>query len=103
MHTGNFYEAQEKIKNMSNPANTINKLSRLFNSLIFKTDGGISGSYNMISTLPDKKRLSKQNKLEDIEELYWSYAMLMREEISSLQAANKALMDKIESILPQLQ
>lgn len=102
LHTGNFYEAREKIKNMSNPENTINKLSRLFNSLIFETGGGISGSYNMVSTLPDKKRLSKQNKREDIEELYWLYTA-MHKEISSLRAENKALIDKVESILPQLQ
>lgn len=59
LHTGNFYEAREKINNMNNPNMLFDKLRKLYNSLIFETDSGISGSYTMVTTLPGVKKIIK--------------------------------------------
>lgn len=103
LHTGNFYEAREKIKNMSNPDRIFDDLRRLYNSLIFEKDSGNVGSFNIETTLPGKKILSKRNKRETVEELFWSYFRATKEEISSLRAENRVLLSRIEAIVPAME
>lgn len=49
------------------------------------------------------KKLSKRNKRETIEDLFWTYYSATQEEIKALRTENRELMSKVESILPQLQ
>lgn len=103
LYTDNFYEAREKIKNMSNPDRIFDDLRRLYNSLIFEKDSGNVGSFNIETTLPGKKILSKRNKRETVEELFWSYFRAAKEEISSLRAENRVLLSRIEAIVPAME
>ena len=70
LHTDNFYEAREMIKNMTTSNKwPFDELHRLFNNLIFEQDSG-NGNVDMLSQFQVQKRLSKRNKTEDISQLY---------------------------------
>ena len=70
MHTDNFYEAREMIKNMTTSNKwPFDELRRLFNNLIFEYDSN-NGNIGMLSPFQMQKRLSKRNKTEDISQLY---------------------------------
>lgn len=70
LHTDNFYEAREMIKNMTTSNKwPFDELRRLFNNLIFEYDSN-NGNIGMLSPFQMQKRLSKRNKTEDISQLY---------------------------------
>lgn len=58
LHTGNFYEAREKIR-MIKTGNTwpFDEIRRLFNGLLFEKDNGHSDSADLISKFGSKRRL----------------------------------------------
>ena len=73
LHTDNFFEAREKLRNMTTDKNwPFDELRRLFNDLIFDIDLGQglgNGNYGMLSQLQINRRLSKRNKREDLEKI----------------------------------
>ena len=68
LHTQNYFEAKERIKQMVALEEKFVRLQRLFNNLIFeKADN--SDIMTVVSPF-DKKRLSKRNDVKDVSELY---------------------------------
>lgn len=67
LHTGNFYEAREKIRIMNNNSNwPFDDLRKLLNGLIFEIGTENSESVGLISKFKDRGRLSKLNKRTDL-------------------------------------
>ena len=73
LHTQNYYEAQEKIRQMEELQEQFIRLQRLYNNLIFvKVQKGIGGGSWGFSVSDDlvETKLSKQNDPEDIKTFY---------------------------------
>lgn len=95
LHTQDYYEAKERIKQMVALEEQFVRLQRLFNNLIFeKVDN--SDIVTIVSPF-DKKRLSKRNDVKDVSELYSLYCS-MAQDIKNLTEEKQALMQKIESL-----
>lgn len=95
LHTQDYYEAKERIKQMLAVEEKFTQLQRLFNNLIFeKVDN--SDIVTIVSPF-DKKRLSKRNDVKDVSELYSLYCS-MAQDIKNLTEEKQALMQKIESL-----
>lgn len=96
LHTQDYYEAKERIKQMLAVEGKFTQLQRLFNNLIFEnsvTDPNVTA---IISPF-DKRRLSKRNDVKDVSELYSLYCS-MAQDIKNLTEEKQALMQKIESL-----
>ncbi len=79
LHTQNYYEAQEKIRQMEELQEQFIRLQRLYNNLIFvKVQKGIGGGSWGFSVSDDlvETKLSKQNDPEDIKTFYELYLAL---------------------------
>ena len=72
LHTHDYFEAKERIKQMLAVEEKFVRLQRLFNNLIFENSVTDLNVAAIISPF-DKKRLSKRNKVEDVSELYSLY------------------------------
>ena len=96
LHTQDYFEAKERIKQMIAVEEKFTQLQRLFNNLIFE-DSTIDSNIAAIISPFDKKRLSKRNKVEDVSELYSLYCS-MAQDIKNLTEEKQALMQKIESL-----
>ena len=95
LHTQNYFEAQEKIKQMMAEEEKLRRLRQLFNNLIFESDD-TGGIFTLVTNF-SSKRLSKRNKVKDVAELYSLYCG-MSEEIKKLSEENKALMNHIKNL-----
>ena len=95
LHTQNYFEAQEKIKQMMAEEEKLRRLRQLFNNLIFETSD-TTGIATLVTSF-SRKRLSKRNKVEDVTELYSLYCS-MSEEMKKLSEENKDLMKQIQSL-----
>lgn len=79
LHTQNYFEAKERIKQMVTLEENFAKLQRLFNKLIFEN---IDKSDVMTVVSPfSKRRLSKRNKVEDVTDI-----LLYRQKLQYLAA-----------------
>lgn len=96
LHTQDYYEAKERIKQMIAVEEKFTQLQRLFNNLIFE-DSTIDSNIAAIISPFEKKRLSKRNKVEDVSELYSLYCS-MAQDIKNLTEEKQALIKKIESL-----
>lgn len=95
LHTQNYFEAKERIKQMVALEEKFVRLQRLFNNLIFeKADN--SDIVTIVSPF-DKKRLSKRNDVKDVSELYSLYCS-MAQDIKNLTEEKQTLIKKIESL-----
>lgn len=95
LHTQNYFEAKERIKQMVALEEQFVRLQRLFNNLIFEK---VDNSDVMAVVSPfDKKRLSKRNDVKDVSELYSLYCS-MAQDIKNLTKEKQALIKKIESL-----
>ena len=95
LHTQNYFEAQEKIKQMITQEEKLIRLRRLFNNLIFETSD-TTGNATLVTSF-SRKRLSKRNKVEDVTELYSLYCS-MSDEMKKLSEENKNLINQIKSL-----
>lgn len=96
LHTQDYFEAKERIKQMLAVEEKFVRLQRLFNNLIFEnsvTDPNVTA---IISPF-EKKRLSKRNDVKDVSELYSLYYS-MAQDIKNLTEEKQALIKKIESL-----
>lgn len=95
LHTQDYFEAKERIKQMLAVEEKFVRLQRLFNNLIFEK---VDNSDVMAVISPfDKKRLSKRNDVKDVSELYSLYCS-MAQDIKNLTEEKQALIKKIESL-----
>lgn len=95
LHTQDYFEAKERIKQMLAVEEKFVRLQRLFNNLIFeKVDN--SDIVTIVSPF-SKKRLSKRNDVKDVSELYSLYCS-MAQDIKNLTEEKQALIKKIESL-----
>ena len=95
LHTQDYFEAKERIKQMLAVEEKFVRLQRLFNNLIFeKVD-----NFDIVTIVSpfDKKRLSKRNDVKDVSELYSLYCS-MAQDIKNLTEEKQALIKKIESL-----
>ena len=95
LHTQNYFEAKERIKQMVALEEQFVRLQRLFNNLIFEKSDN-SDVMAVVSPF-DKKRLSKRNDVKDVSELYSLYCS-MAQDIKNLTEEKQALIKKIESL-----
>lgn len=103
LHTDNFYEAREMVKNMTTSNKwPFDELHRLFNNLIFEQDSG-NGNVGMLSPFQMQKRLSKRNKTEDISQLYMLGNFAKQSNQMSLNPEDRALIQKFVAIQPMLE
>ena len=79
LHTSNFYEAREKIRDMSGFETDFNRLSFLFNRLIVNANDQMGGVMTTTTTLTSYK-LSKRATVDDVSELYALSKRLLREQ-----------------------
>lgn len=96
LHTQDYFEAKERIKQMVALEEQFVRLQRLFNNLIFEnsvTDPNVTA---IISPF-EKKRLSKRNDVKDVSELYSLYCS-MAQDIKNLTEEKQDLIKKIESL-----
>ena len=94
LHTQNYFEAQEKIKQMMAEEEKLRRLRQLFNNLIFETSD-TTGIATLVTSF--SRRLSKRNKVEDVTELYSLYCS-MSEEMKKLSEENTNLINRIKSL-----
>ena len=95
LHTQDYFEAKERIKQMVALEEKFVRLQRLFNNLIFeKADN--SDIMTVVSPF-DKRRLSKRNDVKNVTELYSLYCS-MAQDIKNLTEEKQALIKKIESL-----
>ncbi len=95
LHTQDYYEAKERIKQMVALEEQFVRLQRLFSNLIFeKVDN--SDIVTIVSPF-DKRRLSKRNDVKNVTELYSLYCS-MAQDIKNLTEEKQALIKKIESL-----
>ena len=100
LHTQNYYEAQEKIKQMEELQEQFIRLQRLYNNLIFvKVQKGIGGGSWGFSVSDDlvETKLSKQNDLEDIKTFYELY-LALSQKIDNLSKENQAISRKLHFV-----
>ena len=103
LHTDNFYEAREMIKNMTTSNKwPFDELHRLFNNLIFEQDSG-NGNVDMLSPFQMQKRLSKRNKTEDISQLYMLGTLAKQSNQMNLNPEDRALIKKFIEMQPMLE
>lgn len=95
LHTQNYFEAQEKIKQMIAQEEKFSRLRRLFNNLVFENVDNTDIA--TVITPWGKKRLSKRNKVDDVAELYSLYCS-MAQDVKKLSAENQDLIKQVESL-----
>lgn len=95
LHTQNYFEAQERIKQMIALEEKFAQLQRLFNNLIFENDKN-ADIMTIISSF-SKRRLSKRNKVEDVTKLYDLYNDLSQD-VKKLTKDKQVLLQKIDSL-----
>lgn len=96
LHTQDYFEAKERIKQMLAVEEKFVRLQRLFNNLIFENSVVDPNVATIISPF-EKKRLSKHNDVKDVSELYSLYCS-MAQDIKNLTEEKQALIKKIESL-----
>lgn len=96
LHTQDYFEAKERIKQMLAVEEKFVRLQRLFNNLIFENSVVDTNIAELISPF-SKKRLSKRNDVKDVSELYSLYCS-MAQDIKNLTEEKQALIKKIESL-----
>lgn len=95
LHTQNYFEAQEKIKQMITQEEKLRLLRKLFDNLIFESDD--TGGIFTLETIFSRKRLSKRNNVDDVTELYSLYCSLS-EDVKKLSEENKNLINQIQDL-----
>jgi site-specific recombinase len=95
LHTQNYFEAKERIKQMVALEEDFAQLQRLFNNLIFENVDN-TGNAGLISRFPSRK-LSKRNKVEDITQIYNLYNKLS-EDVKNLTQEKQSLLNEISSL-----
>lgn len=95
LHTQNYFEAQERVKQMITLEEKFAHLQRLFNNLIFEdvVDTNIATVVSPFS----KRRLSRRNKVEDVTKLYSLYCSLVQD-FKKLTQKEQDLLQKVESL-----
>lgn len=104
LHTQNYYEAQEKIRQMEELQEQFIRLQRLYNNLIFvKVQKGIGGGSWGFSVSDDlvETKLSKQNDPEDIKTFYELY-LALSQKIDSLSKENQALSKENQALIKKI-
>lgn len=93
LHTQNYFEAQEKIKQMIATEEKLARLRRLFENLIFETPAS-TDNFTLVTNF-SKNRLSKRNKVEDVTELYSLYCS-MAQDVKKLTEENQKLINHVK-------
>ena len=107
LHTDNFFEAREKLREMTTDKNwPFDELRRLFNGLIFEqtTGQGVgTGNVGMLSRFQMQKRLSKRNKREDIEKLNLLGSIAMQSNQMNLSQEDRLLIKQFVEMRPMIE
>ena len=108
LHTSNFYEAREILKNMTTDnTSIIDEIRTLYNNLDFVLDlgsnWGQNGNHGVVPQYLINKRLSKRNKISDIRKL--RLLSLEAKEInqSSLNQEDQKLLETVARLVPSLE
>ena len=106
LHTQNYYEAQEKIRQREELQEKFARLQKLYFNLIYIRvsipSGRPSGNnYGVISTGISEKKLSDENKVEDIKELY-TLILSLSKQVEALTEGQQALIEKVSDIVPDI-
>lgn len=102
LHTQNYYEAQEKIRQMEELQEKFARLQKLYFNLIYIRvpipSGRPSGNnFGLISTGITEKKLSDENKVEDVKELY-TLTLSLSKQVKALTESQQAIIEKISNI-----
>ena len=102
LHTQNYFEAREKIKQMVTIEEKFTRLRQLYNNLIFEEDTDSFnpfGSYGLGSTFSSSK-LSKRNRTEDVTELLTLYHEINSklDKLVKISEEYETLLNKIKNI-----
>lgn len=106
LHTQNYYEAQEKIRQMEELQEKFARLQKLYFNLIYIRvsipSGRPSGNnFGLISTGITEKKLSDENKVEDVKELY-TLILSLSKQVEALTEGQQALIEKVSDIVPNI-
>lgn len=108
LHTQNYYEAQEKIKQMEELQEKFARLQKLYFNLIYirvsKPSGRPSGNnFGLISTGITEKKLSDENKVEDVKELYTlTLTLSLSKRVEPLTESQQAVIEDVSNIVPAI-
>ncbi len=103
LHTGNFFEAREKVRIMSNGNNwPFDDIRKLVNGLIFEDYSEQGENVNLVSRFGERRRLSKFNKKKDIEELLLLSSFANNRVEVSLTPEDRKLLDNVAELIPQM-
>jgi len=106
LHTQNYYEAQEKIRQMEELQEKFARLQKLYFNLIYirvSIPSGIpsGNNFGVISTGISEKKLSDENKVEDVKELY-TLILSLSKQVEALTEGQQALIEKVSDIVPNI-
>lgn len=106
LHTQNYYEAQEKIRQMEELQEKFARLQKLYFNLIYIRVSRPSGvpngnNFGLISTDISEKKLSDENKVEDVKELY-TLILSLSKQVEALTESQQALIEKVSDIVPNI-
>lgn len=106
LHTQNYYEAQEKIRQMEELQEKFARLQKLYFNLIYIRASIPSGipsgnNFGLISTGISEKKLSDENKVEDVKELY-TLILSLSKQVEALTEGQQALIEKVSDIVPNI-
>ncbi len=108
LHTNNFYEAREIIRNMTTDNKTIlDRIRTLYNNLDFVLDlgsnWGVNGNYGVVPQYRLNKKLSNRNKREDIEELHRLSTIAENSNQMTLSQEDRELLKAVVNMRPLLE
>lgn len=108
LHTGNFYEAREIIRNMTTDNKTLlDRIRTLYNNLDFVLDlgsnWGQNGNYGVVPQYRLNKKLSNRNKHGDIEELHRLSKIAENNSQMTLSQEDRELLKAVVNMRPLLE
>jgi len=108
LHTDNFYEAREIIRNMTTDNKTLlNRIRTLYNNLDFVLDLGsnlgLNSGYEVIPQYRLNTKLSNRNKREDIEELHRLSKIAENNSQMTLSQEDRELLKAVVNMRPLLE
>ena len=107
LHTSNFYEAREMIKTMNtNLKDVLAQIRTLYNNLDIETYFDFSGASDAFYTCDpsefEKRRLSQNNQLSDVEDLLSLSDKAKRYTSASLSSEDRELLKEVAAMRPLL-
>ena len=110
LHTSNFFEAREKIKQMINKSDNwpFNEIREIYNRLKFEE---VSGAHSLpvgtvglnIKNIFRKKKLSQNNNLDDVNKLILLSSYAEQQSSTNLAPEDRLLLQEIVAMRPMLQ